>query len=143
MYYILRTVVPSNCITFFGKTRMIERKTKVCTLRIDMTLPHRLKKITELKKIKPSRFIREAIKNAIDLEMPIRESKPVGRPKKNKAPSAEEIKTMREMYTFTQSWRKYKDHEALTVGRYIIELYENEKLDTLSKHDVEKIIDNC
>jgi hypothetical protein len=64
-----------------------KRKTKVCTLRIDMTLSHRLKKITDLKKIKPSRFIREAIKNAIDSEMPIKESKPVGRPKKNKAPS--------------------------------------------------------
>jgi transposase len=120
-----------------------KRKTKVCTLRIDMTLSHRLKKITDLKKIKPSRFIREAIKNAIDSEMPIKESKPVGRPKKNKAPSTKEIKTMREMHEFTQIWKRYKDHEALTVGRYIIGLYENEKLETSLKYEIEKIIDDC
>jgi hypothetical protein len=50
---------------------------------------------------------------------------------------------MREMHEFTQIWKRYKDHEALTVGRYIIGLYENEKLETSLKYEIEKIIDDC
>jgi hypothetical protein len=116
-------------------------KNKLYTFRMDYSLKQRLEKITELKNIKPSRFIRNAVRKAIDTDMPEPIKRPVGRPKVNKPPTVKEIRDREELQKIIKLFEQYQINQERKVGKYILELYNNKTLDENLMLELEKIMD--
>ena len=129
---------------------LFSNKDQVYTIRMDRNLSEQFKKLAAQKNMKPSRFLRQLIREALKAYQPDEPKRPVGRPRKISSELKENINRskndraaiLKEYEEIQRAFNRYANEIHNTLGSYILKEHEKGNLDPELSEALAKIIDN-